>query len=113
MGSLGVLTREVHAVNLGSTGGDSGQFKYFVFFERISYPTVPLIPASSILSSSSALAREVQGVTLGSSGALTRQFRNITRGHDSRQFRCINEAVQKHNLEKFRCTKHATSPETR
>jgi hypothetical protein len=73
MGGSGTLTREVHAVNLSSTGGDSGQFKYF-FFERISYPIVPLIPASSILM----------------------QFRCVcerSSGGDSRQFRCTNAAV--------------------
>jgi hypothetical protein len=30
--SIVTLTREVHALNLGSTSGDTGQFKYFVFF---------------------------------------------------------------------------------
>jgi hypothetical protein len=80
-------------LNLGSTGGDSGQFKYFVFSERISYPIVPLIPTSSILGSSGALASKVQGVTLDSSGELTWQFRNVTRGHDCGQFRCINKAI--------------------
>jgi hypothetical protein len=32
LGSSVALMREVHTVTLGSTGGDSGQFKYFVFF---------------------------------------------------------------------------------
>jgi hypothetical protein len=102
-----------HALNLGSTSGDSGQFKYFVFSERYLTQSFLKFQLVLILGSSGALAREVQWVTLGSSGVLTRQFINVTCGHDSGQFRCINEAVQECNSEKFRCTKRATSPETR